>query len=126
MSTRLLTALEAADVLRCTVRHLRNLKIPVVRLDRRRLYDPRDVEKHIQGAKCLSSNDPAARTGKRSSNPKGLGFLEALAQHPAERPSNSNVRSETRLPPKPSAGRSRRVSRSIKLAGDTGRSTGDA
>lgn len=126
MSVRLLTALEAADVLRCTVRHLRNLKIPVVRLDRRRLYDPRDVEKHIQGAKCLSSSEPAARTGKRNSSVKGNGLLAALAQHPAERRNNLSERLETRLPGKPKGARSRHGSPLIKPAGDIGSNTGDA
>jgi hypothetical protein len=52
---RLWTIQEVAEHLRCSPRHVRNLKIPIVRIDRRRLYDPRDVELHIQGAKCLSS-----------------------------------------------------------------------
>lgn len=48
MSTRLITIQEVAERLRCTPRHVRNLPITIVRLDRRRLYDPRDVDAYIQ------------------------------------------------------------------------------
>lgn len=122
MSTRLITIQEVAERLRCTPRHVRNLPITIVRLDRRRLYDPRDVDAYIQASKCLSSKDQLRRTGGRSSSSEGAGLSEALARHPEERPRHSSANSEARLSGTPRHG-ARRKLRSIKPAAGTGPST---
>lgn len=126
MNKRLWTIQEVAEHLRCSARHVRNLKIPVVRIDRRRLYDPRDVEQHIQGAKCLSSSGPGRHIGKLKSSSKEPGLLEALARHPGETPSNSNARSAISFGGRSPNRNGPRKPRLIKPADVTGANTGDA
>lgn len=84
---RLLTIGEVSDILRTSERKVRDLAIPVVRIGRKRLYDPRDVDEYVKGQKqCLSSKDPVAAIGKRSSSARASGLAEALARHPAVPP----------------------------------------
>jgi hypothetical protein len=56
-------------------------------MNRKRLYDPRDVDKFVEASKCLSTAARAPRSGGRSSKSTAVGLLEALAAHPAEMPS---------------------------------------
>jgi hypothetical protein len=94
MKEKQMTRQEVADYFRCTPRHVQNLKgLPYSKIGRKVLYDPRDVEAFLQGAKCLSSSEPARLIGRPKSSSKACGLSEALAQAPSETPSNSNVRS---------------------------------
>lgn len=123
--SRLLTIGEVSDILRTSERKVRDLAIPVVRIGRKRLYDPRDVDEYVKGQKqCLSSKDPVAAIGKRSLSARASGLAEALARHPAVQPKPSNASLETRLPRKPgrsSSGPNR--AHLMKLVDATGSST---
>jgi len=46
MALALLTPKEAADQIRCSVRKIKYLPIPIVRIGRNRLYDPKDVARY--------------------------------------------------------------------------------
>lgn len=125
----LLTPKEAAEELRCSVRKVKYLPIPIVRLGRNRLYDRKDVARYIEACKCTSTSAPKARFGGRNSTSKGLGLDEALKLHPEETQTQQPDASETRLSqplkrsPRAALSKSLRL---IKPAGGTGSSTAGA
>lgn len=52
----LLKPQEVAGQVRCSVRKLKDLPIPIVRIGRNRLYDPKDVARYIEACKeCTST-----------------------------------------------------------------------
>jgi hypothetical protein len=123
----LLTLEQVAEKLHCSPRHVRRLKIPIVRIGRIRLYDQRDLKRFVEEHKCLSSSDRAAPTTTRSSSSAAEGLSEALALHPIEMPKSTSENLESRLPERhPRHGRSRRLSPSIKLVEGTGKSTAES
>lgn len=119
----LLTVHDVMALTRLSERKVRALKIPVVRICRRRLYDPRDVERFLREAvECPSTNEKTRRTGGRSSSSKGVGLLAALAAHPVETQSNSSEPCEIRLPER-SERRGRQAKPSMRLVASTGLNT---
>ena len=68
------------------VRTVRSLLIPIVRIGRRRLYDPRDVSRYIEASKCLSSSDRTHRITTRSSLSKSVGRTAGSARSAAKTP----------------------------------------
>ena len=127
--TRLLTKEEAAELLRCSVRKLVKLPIPVVRVQGSRRYDQKDISDYVKACKqCPSTIAPTARTSGRRSRSGAVGFAEALASHPVETQSSLSDNSETSFasPPRPrSSGRrsQRPRSTSIRLVANTGSTT---
>lgn len=125
----LLTPKEAADALRCSVRKIKGLPIPIVRLGRNRLYDRKDIARYIEACKCTSTSAPKVRSGGRNLASKGLGLDEALKLHPEETPTPPPAVSETKLSQPPRPGPKAALSRSLRLikpAGGTGSSTDGA
>ena len=114
---------QVADRLGVCVRLVRDLPIPIVRIARKRLYDPRDVTRYIEASKCLSSKDQARRSTTRRLSSEDVGLSEALAQAPVETQSSTNARSEISLRKKPRPPRQRRRGPSIRLVANTGSKT---
>lgn len=91
MLPRLMTLTEVADALRMSPRKVRDLPIPFARIGKSRRYTARDVEAYVRGATCQSTNEPAHRSGKRSSLSKGVGFAKALELRPVARQKPTSV-----------------------------------
>ncbi|PPD07254.1 MAG: hypothetical protein CTY28_10340 [Hyphomicrobium sp.] len=95
---KLLTIDQVADQLMMRPRTVRRLEIPYAKVGRKRLYDPRDVEAYVEGAKqCPSSSVPVRLTTTRKSSTEGLGLSAALRLAPAGRrkPSTENTKSRS-------------------------------